>query len=220
MANIRFPNESDAYRKARNKLLESETELRYHIEKVAQLRRQLPQGGALKEDYIFEELVGGKARQVRFSELFKNGDDALFIYSYMFSDDMKAACPMCTAILDGLEGQVPHIDQNISTAVVAKAGINRLSAFAIDRGWKNLRLLSSKSNTYNVDYFGERDGDQVTTANVFVRDGDAIRHFWNSELTYQPMMEGGHMRHLDLIWPIWNVLDMTPRGRGDFFPSL
>ena len=220
MANIRFPNESDSYRKARKALLQSEKELRAHIERVAEERRKLPMGGELKEDYVFEEKVDGKTKKAKLSKLFKDEDEAIFIYSYMYSDDMDAACPMCTSILDALEGQVPHLEQNISTAVVAKIDIDTLTRFAEGRGWKNLRLLSSKNNSYNTDYFGEKDGDQMTTANVFVKDGDTIRHFWNSELTYEPMMEGGHMRHLDLIWPMWNVLDMTPLGRGDFFPSL
>lgn len=220
MADIHFPNESDAYRKARDKLLQSETELRKHIESVAEERRNLPKGGALQEDYEFEEKVGGKTQHVKLSQLFRDGHDALFIYSFMFSEDMDGACPMCTAILDGLEGQVPHINQNISTAVVAKHDIDTINKYAQSRGWRNLRMLSSKHNSYNVDYFGEIDGNQTTTANVFIRDGDSIRHFWNSELSYQPMMEGGHMRHLDLIWPMWNVLDLTPQGRGDFFPSL
>ena len=220
MADIHFPNESEAYRKARNKLLQSETELRAHVEAVAKERRNLPHGGTLKEDYEFEEKIDGQIRQVKLSELFVDGHQSLFIYSFMFSEDMDGACPMCTAILDGLEGQVSHINQNISTAVVAKHDMDTLAQFGQSRGWRNLRLLSSKRNSYNVDYFGEIDGNQTTTANVFIRDNGKISHFWNSELSYQPMMEGGHMRHLDLIWPMWNVLDMTPQGRGDFFPSL
>jgi predicted dithiol-disulfide oxidoreductase (DUF899 family) len=220
MSDIRFPNESDDYRNARNELLKEETELRAHIERVAKRRRQLPKGGEIKEDYVFDELSDGHARKTRLSELFRSGHDTLFIYSFMYSPDMDGACPMCTAILDGLEGQVRHLDRNISTAVVAKHDVETLNEFAKSRRWKNLSLLSSKNNSYNVDYFGEVDGEQTTTANVFVKDGSKIRHFWNSELSYQPMMEGGHMRHLDLIWPMWNVLDMTPAGRGDFFPSL
>jgi predicted dithiol-disulfide oxidoreductase (DUF899 family) len=34
------------------------------------------------------------------------------------------------------------------------------------------------------------------------------------------MTEGGNMRHLDMIWPLWNVLDMTPAGRGQWYPEL
>lgn len=220
MANIHFPNESKEYREARNGLLRSETELRAHIEAVAQQRRELPEGGKLKEDYEFEEIVDGERTTTNLSALFDDGKDALFLYSFMFSEDMDAACPMCTAILDALNGQAQHLDQRINTAAVAKIDAETLYEFGKARGWRNLRLLSSKNNTYNTDYYGELDGSQLTTANVFVRSGDAIRHYWNSELSYQPMMEGGHMRHLDLIWPMWNLMDMTPQGRGDFFPKL
>ncbi|HKJ54236.1 MAG TPA: DUF899 family protein [Gammaproteobacteria bacterium] len=221
MTEVRFPNESDEYRNARNELLDAEKDLRSHIEQVAGLRRNLPKGGILKEDYVFEEYVDGKVREIKLSDLFGSAKDTLFVYSFMYAPDMDTACPMCTALLDGLDGQVRHLEQSISTAVVAKHDSKTLDQYAASRGWQFLRLVSSRNNSYNVDYFGEVDGQQTTTANVFVRDSSGIRHFWNSELSYQPMMmEGAHMRHLDLIWPLWNVLDMTPFGRGDFFPSL
>ena len=50
----RFPNESDDYRAARDELLTAEAALREQVEKVAALRRTLPIGGAVNEDYVFE----------------------------------------------------------------------------------------------------------------------------------------------------------------------
>ncbi len=220
MGTISYPNESSEYRAARDDLLKSEIELRAHIERVAAQRRELPRGGALKEDYEFVELVDGEKRRTRFTELFGDGRDALFLYGFMYSPDMDAACPMCTALIDGLNGQAIHLAQRISVALVAKHEIEEIHRHAEDRGWSQLRLLSSAGNTYNADYHGEQDGDQRTNANVFVRDGDEVRHFWGAELSFEPMMEGGNMRHLDLIWPLWNVLDMTPEGRGQWYPQL
>ena len=43
-----FPNESNEYRLARNKLLEAEINLRRQTEDNAELRRELPLGGKLK----------------------------------------------------------------------------------------------------------------------------------------------------------------------------
>jgi predicted dithiol-disulfide oxidoreductase (DUF899 family) len=77
--------------------------------------------------------------------------------------------------------------------------------------------------SYNRDYRAESpDGDQIPILNVFVRDGDAIRHAWATELMFAPRDEGIEARHVDSIWPIWNVLDMTPQGRdGDpTFPKI
>jgi predicted dithiol-disulfide oxidoreductase (DUF899 family) len=107
--------------------------------------------------------------------------------------------------------------------VVAKSAPERIRTFAAERGWRHLRLLSSRRNTYNRDYHAETtEGEQMPVLNVFVRDGDQIRHTWASELMYAPRDEGLEARHVDSIWPIWNVLDMTPEGRGNDpnFPSL
>jgi predicted dithiol-disulfide oxidoreductase (DUF899 family) len=221
MAPVRFPNESADYRAARDLLLKEEMELRSHIERVARQRRALPPGGLLKEDYVFDERVDGRECTTRFSELFAPQKDTLFLYSFMYAPDMSAPCPMCTSFLDGLHGQIVHLEPRINVAVVAKHALDSIHAHAAARGWTRFRLLSSATNSYNVDYFGERDGAQWTMANVFVKRGGEIRHFWGTEMTYADPIEGGNMRHLDLAWPMWNVLDMTPGGRGEkFYPAL
>jgi predicted dithiol-disulfide oxidoreductase (DUF899 family) len=54
---FRFPGENDIYRRARNQLLQAEIDLRRRVEEVAALRRQLPMGGEIPENYVFEEGV-------------------------------------------------------------------------------------------------------------------------------------------------------------------
>jgi predicted dithiol-disulfide oxidoreductase (DUF899 family) len=57
--------------------------------------------------------------------------------------------------------------------------------------------------------------------NVFVRRKGAIRHFWGCELLYAKAERGQDGRHADLLWPLWNALDLTPEGRGkDWRPKL
>ncbi len=223
MVNIQFPNESADYRAAREKLLEAEIALRAQVEEVARQRRQLPAGGALKEDYVFDELINGAVRQVRFSEILPPDKDTLFVYSFMYGPEMDAACPMCTSLLDGLDGQMAHISQRIGAVVVAKNPIHKIHEHATSRGWSELRLLSSADNSYNVDYYGEVDGNQQTMINVFKRDADSpngFTHFWASEMAFAPTEPGQNMRHTDMLWPLWNVLDVTPEGRGDWYPAL
>jgi predicted dithiol-disulfide oxidoreductase (DUF899 family) len=99
--------------------------------------------------------------------------------------------------------------------VVAKTDPERLAAFARERGWRHLRLLSSRGNGYNRDYRAETTaGEQIPLLNVFVREGNHLRHSWATELIFAPWAPGEGPRHVDSIWPIWNVLDMTPEGRG------
>jgi predicted dithiol-disulfide oxidoreductase (DUF899 family) len=223
----RFPGESARYRTARDKLLTAERGLRKQVEQVARLRRKLPLGGALVDDYVFEE---GSAdmedsalvRQVKLSELFREGADTLALYSYMFGQEMKQPCPMCTSFLDSLNGSAPHAMQRINLGVVAKSPIGRIREFARGRGWKNLRLLSSAGNSYNHDYHGEtEDGAQLPILNVFVRRKGKIHHFYATELLFARPEKGQNERHIDMMWPLWNLLDMTPEGRGtDWFPRL
>ena len=236
---IRFPGESEEYRRERNRLLEAEAGLRRAIEQVAAQRRALPPGGIVGDDYRFEEVSDG--RQVRFSELFEAGKNTLVIYSVMFprySGDTRPGpsegetarlplpetpCPLCTSILDSLDGAAPHLTRRLNLVVVAKSDPDRIRSFARERGWRHLRLLSSQSNTFNRDYHAETpEGEQMPILSVFVRDGGEFRHTWSSELMYAPREEGMEARHVDSIWPIWNVLDVTPEGRGSdsSFPAL
>ena len=108
-----------------------------------------------------------------------------------------------------------HLTRALNLAVVAKSEPERIRNFARERGWRHLRLLSSRSNAYNRDYHA-RDArrGQMPILNVFARDGDQFRHTWATELMYAPRDEGMDARHVDSIWPIWNVLDVTPRAAG------
>ena len=222
----RFPNESKAYRAARDNLLKAEMDLRRNVESVAALRRKLPLGGPIPEDYEFEEGAADiddteTVRRVRMSDLFRR-DASLAVYSYMYGPAMAKACPMCTSILDALDRTAPHAGQRINVVVVAKSPIQRIRAIARERGWRNLRLLSSAGNSYNRDYHGEdAKGSQTPALNVFTREGGRIHHAWCSELMFAPSDPGQNPRHVDMMWPLWNLFDFTPEGRGtDWFPKL
>jgi predicted dithiol-disulfide oxidoreductase (DUF899 family) len=222
-----FPGESAEYRTARDRLLEQEIELRRAIEAVAEARRALPLGGAVPADYVFEGEAGdGNAAKVRLSELFAPGKDTLFIYSMMYprAPDEDLPCPSCTQFLDSFDGVAEHAAQRINVAVVAKAELPKLLAHAKHRGWRHLRMLSSAGNTYNRDYHGESEvarGQQLPMLNVFHREGDTIRHFWGSEMLFEPPDPGQDPRHGETIDPLWNLFDFTPEGRGtDWYPAL
>jgi predicted dithiol-disulfide oxidoreductase (DUF899 family) len=216
----RFPNETAEYDVARARLLEAERELRRSTEAVAAQRRALPPGGVIPEDYELVDVASGTT--VRFSELFGPEHDTLVIYSYMYGPAMEQPCGSCTSILDSLDGAAPHLTQRVNLAVIAKSPAPRIGAFAQRRGWRNLRLLSSAGTTFNRDYLAEEpDGSQLPMLHVFRRAGGEIRHTWSTELVHLEYDEGQDPRHLDMIWPVWGVLDATPDGRGtDWNPSV
>ena len=219
-----FPNESNRYREARNKLLEAEMELRRKIEDVAALRRTLPDGGQLKEDYVFEEMDGQdqKIIHTKFSDLFSPGKDTLIVYSYMYAPKDEKPCTSCTSIMDGINGMVFHVNDRMNFVVEAKSNIKKFRMWAESRGWNNLRLLSSEKNSYNTDYFAENEkGGQMPALNVFRKTPEGIFHFYSTELLYVKEEKGQNGRHVDMIWPLWNLFDYTPEGRGtNWYPKF
>ncbi len=214
-----FPGESAEYRQARDKLLEKEMELRAQIEEVSALRRTLPLGGLVKEDYEFRRINDDSA--VKLSQLFEEGRDTLVLYSFMFAPDAAQPCPSCNSLADSFDGNVPHLEDRVNFYIVAKAPVVKMRAWAESRAWRNLKILSSCYNYYNRDYLAETDdGFQMPMLNVFVKRDDGIYHSYGTELLYTKF-EKGEPRHVDLMWPLWNVLDLTPEGRGSvWYPKL
>jgi predicted dithiol-disulfide oxidoreductase (DUF899 family) len=221
-----FPGDSPEYRAARDQLLQQEIELRRLTEAVAAARRSLPPGGKVPENYVFDaEGPDGTPGEATLSDLFAPGKDTLFVYNMMFprAPDEDLPCPSCTQFLDSFDGVAEHAGQRINVAVVVKTALPRALAHAKSRGWRHLRFLSSANNSYNRDYHGESDDgtQQLPMLNVFRRDGGTIRHFWGSELLFEPPDPGQDPRHGETIDPLWNLFDFTPDGRGtDWYPDL
>jgi predicted dithiol-disulfide oxidoreductase (DUF899 family) len=210
-----FPDESPEYRQARNELLAEEVELRRHIERVAALRRGLPPGGEIPEDYMFE----GHNGTVRLSQLF--GDkDSLVIYSMMFGPRREKACPMCTAMLTSWEGTARNLRERVALAVTARSPIARLLDFKNERGWKNLQLYSDVRGDYTRAYVSADDGD-VPGLTIFTRSNSTVRHFWSGEISGEMADPGQDPRGAPDLDPLWTILDLTPAGRGTtWYPKL
>ena len=219
-----LPNESDEYLAKREELRHAEIELMRQRERVAELRRQLPKGATVP-DYEFLEgpssLDDGDEpiTRVRMSELFTAPGRSLVIYHLMFGKKQTKPCPMCTAWIDAFNGVAHHLAQNVDVAIVAAADVPTLRAHARNRGWDRLRLLSAGESTFKYDLGSEdREGGQDSTISVFTRDSvGTLRHFYSGH----PWLAGDvKERGIDELNPIWNVLDLTPQGRGTFYASL
>lgn len=217
-------NESPEYLSKREELRLAEIELMRQRERVAAMRRHLPEG-AFIQDYVFEEgpreLNAGDAptQSVRLSELFTGPNRSLIIYHFMFGKKQTKACPMCTAWIDGANGVAHHLAQNLDFAVVAAADVPTLRAYARERGWDKVRLLSAGSSTFKYDLGSEdREGRQDSTISVFTRGEDgSVRHFYSA---HPRMATDIQERGIDLLAPIWHFMDLTPQGRGDWYASL
>jgi predicted dithiol-disulfide oxidoreductase (DUF899 family) len=205
MGELRYPNESKAYRDARDALLKDEKDLADKTKAVAAKRRQLPDGGQLKEDYVFQWANDGKVGQrVNFSELF-GGKHSLLLYSFMFGPNWDKPCPSCTSLMDGFDRAWYSVSRDTAFAAIAKAPAEKINAWAKERGWSQIPLLSGYESPFQKDYKcqGETDDMQQAAMHAFRKRDGKIFHFWSAE------------SGVDTVWPYWNLMDFTPEGRPD-----
>ena len=212
---IHFPNESAAYRKARNALLVEEIELRRHIERVAAQRRALPPGGEIPRDFEFASGHG----TTRLSELF--GDKStLMVYSMMYGPHRQEPCPMCTSFLSSWNGTAVNLRERAAMVVTARSPIERLLEYKKQRGVANLSFVSDTSAGYTRSYVNSDDAD-VPGFSLFSRRDGIIRHFYSGEMGASMADPGQDPRGGPDLDPLWLMLDWTPEGRGtDWYPQL
>jgi predicted dithiol-disulfide oxidoreductase (DUF899 family) len=216
--------ESAEYLSKREELRQAEIELMRQRERVAKLRRALPAGATI-QDYEFLEgptsLDDGDepVTKVRLSELFTEPDRSLVIYHFMYGKKQTNPCPMCTAWIDSFNGIAHHVAQNVDLVIVAAADPLTLRAHGRKRGWDKLRLLSAGESTFKYDLGSEdSEGHQDSTISVFSRDSDGtLRHFYSG---HPWLADDIKERGIDELNPIWNILDLTPQGRGKWYAAL
>ena len=210
------PNESAAYRTARNALLVEEIELRRHIERVNEMRRALPPGGEAKGDYRFMTADGEKS----LADLF-GGRDTLMLYSAMFGPGRKQPCPMCTNFVDSVDGVAANLRQRIAYAVVIRSRLEDYAAYKAERGWRFTPFVQDLTDAYSRDYHALLpDGGEIPALNVFTLKDGVVRHFWAGEMGGETADPGQDPRGAPDLSSLWTLLDATPGGRGEGYPKL
>jgi len=222
MGDVLGMGQSADYRTKRAELLAAEKALRDQRERVAEMRRALPPGAIVETDYVFREGPAdlsdtdpARVVETRLSALF-SAHDTLIVEHLMFGEDWDAGCPMCGLFVDGLDAIAPYVATRTAFVVIAKAEIAKMRAWGRSRGWRHLRLLSSQDNDFNADFGVEWEGgEQLPALSVFTRSDGTIRHAYITEgsLVFE------HHRMMDLYSPVWNLFDLLPQGRGDWFPK-
>ncbi|KAF2470992.1 DUF899-domain-containing protein [Lindgomyces ingoldianus] len=220
------------YIAARRALLEKEYALRNQIEEVASQRRALPLGPILPT-YTFEEgpkdlAASSPITKVTLSDVAKPGSlshKTLVVYHLMMGENATKACPGCSMFVDGLNGVAKHLAQRFNLVVIAKAPLPVIREYAMKRGWHDLRFLSSFGNSFNKDMGVEApewmdDMPQGPGMSVFKYEEDdgegKVRFLYQTN----PHFDRDVIRGMDLLTPVWNILDITPEGRGDWDPGF
>jgi predicted dithiol-disulfide oxidoreductase (DUF899 family) len=212
-----YPNDSEQYRNARTALLEQEIELRRQIQRVAELRRELPLGGEAR-DYRFLDENG---KEVGLADLFGR-HDTLFTYFWMYGPERERPCPMCTSFVGSLDVPAIDIEQRIAVAILGRSPVARQLAFARERGWHNLKFYQTIGDDFAKDYRAlAPDGSEWASVDVWVRQGGKVHHFWGGEGGLETADPGFDPHLAPDPTPLWTILDLTPGGRGtDWYPKL
>jgi predicted dithiol-disulfide oxidoreductase (DUF899 family) len=217
-AKIPFPGASPAYETARKALLADEIEFRRHMSKLSEQRRALPPGPVITKNYRFKD---EQALEVGLKELF--GDkDTLVTYFWMYGPQRERPCPMCTNWLGSVNGNAADIKQRVALKILGRSSLERQFAFAQERGWRDLNFVQTVGDDYAKDLgILKPDGSEYPALIVFKRDGDQVRLFWASEMSFEMADPGQDPRDAPDIASLWSVLDLTPEGRGaDWYPKL
>ena len=221
---------------ARKELLEREQQLNNLDEEVAKEREELPWVRVEKE-YIFDTDEGKKS----LAELF-DGRSQLLIYHLMFGPTYEAACPGCTALADGFDGVLPHLNaRDVTLIAISRASIEKLNAYRKRLGWK-FPYVSSYESDFNFDFDGSATEKQMASPEMAkaVEEADDWLKGWADNV-------GTDLVHGMAENPSWNVfkledgvvyrtyyrtapdrfmlsayyelmLDQVPAGRADDFP--
>jgi predicted dithiol-disulfide oxidoreductase (DUF899 family) len=136
----------DEWLAARLELLEAEKELTRRSDELARRRQQLP-WVRVEKDYSFETDEGTTS----FADLF-GGRSQLLVYHLMFGPEYAAACPSCSAIADGFDGFVVHLEHHdVAMMAVSRAPLAKLRAFQRRMGW-SFPWASSFGSDFNYDF--------------------------------------------------------------------
>lgn len=131
---------------ARLELLAAEKRLTHESDAVARQRQALP-WVRLDKDYRFETDAGPST----FADLF-GGRSQLLVYHFMFGPDYAAGCPSCSAIADGFNGIVAHLqNHDVAFTAVSRAPLAKLHAYKQRMGW-TFPWASSSDSDFNFDF--------------------------------------------------------------------
>jgi predicted dithiol-disulfide oxidoreductase (DUF899 family) len=215
----RFSNEGSAYAKAREALLAEEIEVRRHLGRLARQNRELPEGPEMPDSWKFVGMNGG---EVGLAEMFGQ-HDTLVLYHWMYGPERNRPCPMCTNLLGPLAGNAADLRQRAALAVVSRSRVERMVAFGVERGWRDLPFYQAVGDDFSVAIGGfdpEKHGEMPVLMVLQRKDGKARLH-WMGETTMAMADPGEDPRGAVDLSPLWNVLDLTPAGRDPkWYPRL
>jgi predicted dithiol-disulfide oxidoreductase (DUF899 family) len=161
---------------ARLELLEAEKELTRRSDELARRRQELP-WVRIEKDYRFETDEGSAS----FADLFR-GRSQLLVYHFMFGPEYTAGCPACSAIADGFNGFVVHLENHdVAMTAISRAPLEKLQAYKRRMGW-TFPWASSFGSDFNYDFDASNTEEEQRSGTV---------EYNYTSLDVRPILEAG-----------------------------
>lgn len=196
----------------------AEKELTRSRDELAAQRRSLP-WVKVEENYIFDGANGA----VTLAELF-DGRSQLMVYHFMFAPEWSQGCKSCSLMADHFDPAIIHLKhRDVSMVAVSRAPIDKLMAFRNRMGWK-FEWVSCGGNRFNQDYgiyFTEADRESGLAVYNYektpppISDLPGLSVFARDETGGVYHTYSTYARGLDGFLNVYNLLDVTPKGRDE-----
>ena len=224
---------------ARLDLLQAEKELTRRSDELARRRQALP-WVRIDKGYRFETDEGSAS----LADLFR-GCSQLLVYHFMFGPDYKAGCPSCSAIADGFNGFVVHLENHdVAMTAISRAPLEKLQAFKRRMGWTfpwassfgsdfngdfSVRFTEEQQGKEGIEYNYRREaplvpkGDDGSAPFAAVAGTDPATFTRERPGMSAFALEDGIVYHtysayargLDGLWGMYQWLDRAPKGRNE-----
>jgi predicted dithiol-disulfide oxidoreductase (DUF899 family) len=150
----------DEWLTARLELLEAEKEHTRRGDELTRQRQELP-WVRIEKDYRFETDGGSASLADLFGER-----SQLLMYHFMFGPEYAAGCPACSAIADGFNGFVTHLENHdVAMWAVSRAPLEKLQGYKRRMGW-SFPWASSHGSDFNFDFNVSVTEEQQRAGNV------------------------------------------------------
>lgn len=202
----------------RTKLLAHEKELTHLRDQIARERRALP-WERVDKNYVFESPDGGRT----LAELFE-GRRQLLVQHFMFAPGWEQGCPSCSFMADHVDGMNVHLaHRDVTFVAVSRATLGEIERFRQRMGWR-FKWVSSHGTDFNRDYGVTFTPEEVAKGTLHYNYGawpmaseewPGISVFCKDDAGDVFHTYSTYGRGVEVMMGTYNLLDLTPEGRGE-----
>jgi predicted dithiol-disulfide oxidoreductase (DUF899 family) len=170
----------EEWQAARDELAKLEAEHAKQNEEIIAKRRALP-WVPIEKAYEFDTEDGKKT----LAELF-DGRSQLLAYNIMYGPDYTlGACPGCTSLADGLDGNIVHLNHSDVTLICfSRAPIEDLIAYKKRMGWQ-FEYVSTYNTEFAFDLglaITEEQAEEIPQIQEMIKDPPEFLQDWSRQV--------------------------------------